>query len=494
MSGTGPAPKGNTGEARNLGLVALIGVVVGSMTGSAMFSLPQNMALKSAAGPVLIAWVIAGIGVFFIVSSFRILANERDDLNAGIYMYAREGFGSFMGFTAAWGYWLMACFGNVAYAVIFMETLDYFFPGTFTGGNTIPAIIGGSIMLWAFQTQVLAGIREAGKLNVIGTVAKAVPVLLFLVILAVTLDLTKLGSDFWGTAPAASSNLGDFASQLTAPMLVTLWAFIGVEGAVVLSGRARNERNVGRATVIGFCGALLVYILISILPFGHLSQTELSALANPSTAGVLDAVVGGWGAVLMNIALLLSVFASFLAWTLLIAEIPFAAGRNGTFPRAFARTNRNGAESVSLWVSTLVMQLTIILVYFSDHAWQTMLSVTSVMVIPSYLLSCLFLWKIAGGAREERLRTTGRSTALLSGICGSVFCLVILYAGGLQYVALVPVLLLAGVPVFIWSRREADDHRPAFTGRERIYVAILLLMNVGVLMLFASGVENLSAL
>lgn len=80
---------------------------------------------------------------------------------------------------------------------------------------------------------------------------------------------------------------------------------------------------------------------LSLLPYGFLTQEEIAAVANPSTAGVLEQVVGPWGAWVMNIGLLIAVLSSWLAWTMIAAEIPAAAAQNGTFPKQFARENQN---------------------------------------------------------------------------------------------------------------------------------------------------------
>ncbi|MGL4674642.1 MAG: amino acid permease, partial [Wohlfahrtiimonas sp.] len=324
-----------------LGLLALIAIVVGSMLGGGVFSLPQNTAASSAVGPVLIAWVIAGIGVYFIANSFRILSDIRPDLQAGVYMYAQEGFGSFIGFNVAWGYWLMTAFGNVAFAVILMDAFDEFFPGVFTNGNNLNSIICGSILIWGYNFLVLSGTKVAGFINTLGTIAKLVPLVLFVLILGVLIDYSQLFSNFWGMDPQIVTEVGtksepvSLLSQILSPMTVTLWAFIGVEGAVVLSGRAKNKKDVGKATLLGFISALVIYILLSVLPFGAMTQTELAAVANPSTAGVLQKVVGEWGNWLMSVGLIISVLAGWLAWTMVCAEIPMVAGEKGAFPKAF---------------------------------------------------------------------------------------------------------------------------------------------------------------
>lgn len=478
--------------AGKLGLIALIGVVVSSMIGGGIFSLPQNMSASAGLGAVMIAWLITGVGMFFIANTFRILSDVRPDLKAGIYMYAREGFGPFVGFTIAWGYWLCQIFGNVGYAVITMDALDYFFPGVFTGGNNLYSIIGGSILIWVFNFLVLSGVKQAGSMNVIGTIAKLVPLAVFIVITAFVFDFAKIDFDFWGQMSGGGEKpLGGITSQIQSTMLVTLWAFIGIEGAVVLSGRARNQSDVGRATLLGFVGALAVYVLLSVLPFGTMHQAELATIANPSTAGVLEHLVGPWGAWLMNIGLIIAVLTSWLAWTMIVAEIPYAAGVNGTFPKVFARENKHGSASVSLWVTSAVMQVAMLVVFFASNAWNTMLSITGVMVLPAYFACTLYLWKVCEDHEYDAKAKTGRAFALGSGILGSIYAVWLIYAAGLQYLLLALAFLACGVPFFIWARKEKRDGQPIFLGYEKWLVGILLIIAIVGIVLFARGIVKL---
>ena len=75
-----------------LGVLGLAAIVVSSMIGGGIFSLPQNMAQSASVGAVILAWIITGVGMFFIANTFRILADAKPDLTSGIYMYAREGY------------------------------------------------------------------------------------------------------------------------------------------------------------------------------------------------------------------------------------------------------------------------------------------------------------------------------------------------------------------------------------------------------------------
>src|SRR5574344_2880926 len=184
-------------KSSGLGVWALAGIVVSSMIGGGIYSLPQNMAAGASAGAVLLAWVITGIGVYFIANTFRILSAAKPDLKAGIYMYSRAGFGPYVGFTIGWSYWLCQICGNVGYAVITMDALNYFFPPYFAGGNNFASIIGGSVLIWFFNFMVLRGIKQATQINLIATITKIIPLFLFIIIMAFVFNADKFDWDFW---------------------------------------------------------------------------------------------------------------------------------------------------------------------------------------------------------------------------------------------------------------------------------------------------------
>ncbi len=471
--------------AGKLGVFGLAGIVVSSMIGGGIFSLPQNMAQSAAVGAVLLAWLVTGFGMYFIANTFRILSNARPDLTSGIYMYARSGFGPYMGFNIGWSYWLCQIFGNVGYAVITMDALNYFFPGVFAGGNNLYSVIGGSILIWFFNFLVLRGVQQATMINLVVTIAKIVPLILFIIIMAFVFNMDKFDFDFWGRL--SEGKLGGLGDQVKNTMLVTLWSFIGIEGAVVLSGRARTQSDVGKATLMGFLGCLAIYVLLSVLPFGFMSQRELAGVANPSTAGVLREVVGPWGSWLMNIGLLVAILASWLSWTMIVAEMPYAMAKNGTFPKFFGRENRAGSPNVSLWVTSSLMQAAMILVYFANNAWNTMLSITGVMVLPAYLVSCLFLWKLCEDHEFPQNTGTSRFAALLTGLLGTVYAIWLLYAAGPSYLLMAVVFIAIGIPFYIWARKDTPENLPLFSGREKVLCGAIVAIAITAIYAFARG-------
>ena len=125
---TSPPETPSAGKRAGLGMAALTALVVGSMIGSGIFALPSQMAGSAAPGPLLIGWVITGVGMLMLAFVFQTLATRKPDVDGGVYGYARAGFGNYIGFTSAFGYWVSAWVGNVAYLVLLFSTLGYFFP------------------------------------------------------------------------------------------------------------------------------------------------------------------------------------------------------------------------------------------------------------------------------------------------------------------------------------------------------------------------------
>lgn len=474
-----------------LGVLSLAAIVISSMIGGGIYSLPQNMAQSASAGAVILAWVITGIGVYFIANTFRILSVAKPDLTAGIYMYSRQGFGPYTGFTIGWSYWLCQICGNVGYAVITMDALNYFFPPYFAGGNNLASIIGGSLIIWAFNFLVLRGIKQATIVNLIGTIAKILPLLLFILVMIFVFHSDRFSFDFWGENIIGGKSLGSLSEQIKSTMLVTLWSFIGIEGAVVMSKHAKSSKSVGRATLLGFIGCLMIYVLLSVLPFGYMSQTELANIANPSTAGILEKIMGKSGAYIMNIGLLVSVLTSWLAWTMVTAQIPQAAAENGTFPKAFAKENEHHAPSVSLYITSLMMQLFMLLVYFSNNAWNTMLSITGVMVLPAYFSSCAYLWKLCEDHEYPTNISIKRSSALIASTIGAIYALWLIYAAGLKYLLAAVIFIALGIPVYIWARAQSNPNDKIFTKREFCFAMLLVALALVAIYALTTGIIKL---
>ena len=437
---------------RKLRLGALTALVIGSMVGSGVFSLPQNMATGAAPLAIIIGWAITGIGILALAFVYQGLSIRKPQLDAGPYAYAKAGFGPFIGFNSAWGYWVSAWIGNVSYAVIMFGALSYFFPA-FGDGNSWQAIVGASILLWLIHGLILSGVRQAAIVNLITTVAKIAPIVLFIAIIAIAFKIDVFSLDFRG---AGTAKLGSVMNQVKSTMLVTLWVFIGIEGASVISARAEKRRDIGAATMLGFFSCLAIYALVSLLSLGILAQPELAALKNPSMAGVLEHIVGPWGAIVINVALVVSVLGAFLSWTLLAAEIPHAASRDGTMPRFFGGENERGAPANSLWITNGLVQIFLIVTLFANSTYQALFTIASVAILVPYVFSGAYAAKIAITG-EGYVDGESKTRDLIAGFVATFYGVWLVYAAGTTYLFMAAMLYAPGIIFYVIARRESGE-------------------------------------
>lgn len=457
---------------KKLGLLALIALVIGSQIGGGGFNVATDMASVANPGSILIGWIITGIGMFALVFSFQNLTNKHPELEGGIYSYAKAGFGSYLGFSSAWGYWLSVWLGNIAFLTLLFSSLGYFFP-IFTGGN-LASIIGASILLWILIFFILQGVQSAALLNIVVTIAKLVPIFLFIVIALFAFHFKNFSQDFWGSG---GFHFSDVVNQTKSTMLVSLWVFTGVEGAVVLSSRARNKKDVGKATVVGLCSTLIIYVLISVLSLGAMPHHELAGLKSPSMAYVLKSIVGPWGAAFITIGLMVSLLGALLGWTLFAAEVPYIAGKDGTFPKLFAKQNKNNVPRNSLIFTGMLIQIFLLTLLVSQKPYNFAFSMASSAILVPYLFSALYQIKVSYRLKEPK--------QMMTGIIASLYGVWILYAAGLSYLLLTAILYALGIFVYLYAQKERKQN--AFKPFELIWACAILLIAVFSVFMLASG-------
>jgi arginine:ornithine antiporter / lysine permease len=452
-----PSPEAPAREASNkLTLLPLVALVVGSMIGGGVFNLPSDMSAHASPGAIIIGWLITGIGMLMLAFVYQNLAVRKPALNSGPYAYARAGFGPYIGFQSAWGYWVSAWLGNVSYSVAIFGSVAFFFP-IFGKGNNLQSVIGASVALWLIHSLVLKGVKQAAFVNVVTTAAKIVPLVAFALVAIFAFNYEKFTLSFWGSGAAGGESLGSIVGQVKSTMLVTLWVFIGIEGASVYSSYAAKRSDVGKATVIGFAGALAIYVLVSLLSTGVLTQKELAGLAVPSMAGVLESLVGKWGAALISLGLVVSVGGAFLSWTMLCAEIPYAAAKDGNFPRWFAAENAAGSPANSLWITNALVQIFLIITLFASSTYQFLYSIASVAILPPYVFSGAYALKLALTGESYEGGDTARNRGIVIGGLATVYGLWLCYAAGLPYLLLTTILFAPATLLYIAARRERGE-------------------------------------
>lgn len=434
---------------QTLSVWALTALVVGSMVGAGIFTLPARFARATGVFGALIAWLIAGVGMLMLAFVFQNLAQRKPDLNSGVFIYAKAGFGNYIGFLAALAFWSSTCVGNVSYFVLIKSTLGEFFP-VFGDGDTVQAVLVSSIIIWLFHFMILRGVEQAAGLNTIVTIAKIVPILTFLFIL-----LFAFNPDvFVANLLSGEGYEEPLWQQVRDTMLVTVFVFIGIEGASIYSRYAEKRSDVGVATVLGFVGVLCLLILVTVLPYGLLPRADLATLRNPSMAGALEVVVGRWGNIFISIGLLISVLGAYLAWTLFAAEVPFMAAKSNLMPNLLNRENAQKVPSAALWMTNLVVQGFLIVTLFAENAFDLALELTSAMALIPYLTVAAYGLKLALTRETYERDARTRNREMMIALIATVYSILMLAAGGLDKLLLAALILAPGTLLFFIARRE----------------------------------------
>lgn len=473
----------NESDTNKLGKTSLIGLVIGSMIGGGAFNIISDMGGQAGGLAIMIGWIITAIGMISLAFVFQNLTNVRPDLEGGIYSYAQAGFGDFIGFSSAWGYWFAAFLGNVAYATLLMSAVGNFFP-IFKGGNTLPSIIVASFLLWGVHFLILRGVETAAFINSIVTVAKLIPIFLVIICMIVVFNFDTFKAGFYGMTSGGTGifSWGDTMSQVKSTMLVTVWVFTGIEGAVVFSGRAKSKKDVGTATVIGLVSVLVIYFLMTVLAQGVIQQNQIADLASPSMAQVLEHIVGHWGSVLVNIGLIISVLGAWLGWTLLAGELPFIVAKDGLFPKWFAKENKNKAPINALLITNILVQIFLVSMLFTDSAYQFAFSLASSAILIPYMFSAFYQLKYT---IEHKGHATVKQWTI--GIIASIYAIWLVYAAGIDYLLLTMLLYIPGL--FVYRFVQRNNHKPLTKGDYILFAVIIILAIIGIIRLAMGSVS-----
>jgi arginine:ornithine antiporter/lysine permease len=469
-----PAPK--------MSVAVLAAMVVGSMVGAGVFNLPGRFATATGVVGALIAWGIAGAGMLMLALVFQSLAIRKPDLDAGVFAYAKAGFGEYLGFFSAFGYWASACVGNAFYWILIGSTLGAVFPAL-GHGDTIPAVILSSVAVWVYFLLVRRGVKEAAVINRLVTIAKMVPILLFIFLCLFAFKPSVFADNL--TAGA----YGSLFDQVKATMLVTVFVFLGIEGASTYSRHAEKREDVGRATILGFLSVLAIFASVTIVSYGILPYQEIATLRQPSMAGVLEAAVGTWGSAFVSIGLIISVMGAYLAWTLMSSEVLYMAAKTGDMPRFLARVSPEGVPTAALILTTVVIQVILVAVMFVSNALDFALDLTAALSLIPYLFVAAYAVKLAW-TREtyEPDDSRLRRDLVVAGLA-TVYTIFLVYAAGPKFLLLSFVVYAPASILFVMARREQG--RRLFSPVELVILAVTVIGAVAGVVALVTGAITL---
>ncbi|MFV0132729.1 amino acid permease [Streptomyces sp. HMX87] len=432
-----PAPGdagGNGRNARRFGLPVATALVMGNIIGGGIFLLPASVAPYGTVS--LLAFGVLTVGAVALALVFGQLA-ARYPRTGGPYVYAREAFGDFAGFLAAWAYWITTWVSNAALAVAAVGYLDVLIP---VGDHRWSACLAALVIQWLPALANFAGTRYVGAVQFVATVLKFVPLLLVAVGGLFFFDAGNLG-------PFNASG-GSAIGAVSAAAAILLFSYLGVESAAVSAGEVKDpRRTVGRATVIGTLGAALVYLLGTLSVFGTVAHDRLVDSSAPFSDAVNAMFGGTWGGWAVALAALVSMTGCLNGWTLLSAQTPYAAARDGLFPAVFAR-KRRGVPTVGVGVTVVLASLLTVYNYTSGSAkvFEVLVLVTTFTATVPYLLATAAqLFHLVSGRRAVDRARLVRDAVVASVAAG--FSLWLVAGAGYAAVYQGVLFLFAGVLV-----------------------------------------------
>lgn len=465
---------------KNLGIGKLTLFAISTTLASGVFSLSGDFAAGGAHTlAVLIGWAICGIGMAGLAVSFYRLSVVKPELSSGIFNYAKTGFGDYIGFINGWGYWISAILAPVSYVALLFATLGNFFDA-FGDGNNLLSVVVGSLYVWFLILLVYRGVNSAVGINAVVVIAKLVPIIftVFAIILMGAFKPSIFMENFAGAADSPS-----LLTQVKGTVTTTVWTFIGIEGAVVLSARAKNTKIAGKATINSFLALLILYVLISVLSMGVMPQEELAKLSNPPMAGVMAYVVGPWGATLVNCAVILSVAGAMLSYVILCTDSAYQPAVNGLFPKFLSKLNRYDAPTWSVLGTGIVLQFFIIMIYVAASSYQKLYAVSTSTIMFPYFFSALYYLKLCIQGHGCDNDAGGKAGAWLAAVVGTVYGLWLLYATGWQYILITTLCYAPGTILYYWSKKERNEKVFPKTSDLAAFIVVMVLFVISIVLL-----------
>ena len=404
------------------------------MIGSGIFLLPASLAFYGSIS--LFGWIISACGALLIARVFATLSKHIPK-RGGPYVYAKEGFGDFVGFLVAWGYWISILTTNAAITVAMLGYLTVFFP--IIGTSPSIAIIIGLSAIWGLSWINSRGIKTAGQIQVITTILKVAPLLVIAVFGIFYIDWTNF-------SPLNVSGESDLKA-IIATTTLTLFAFLGIEsGSIPADDIEDPAKTIGKATMRGTYIAILVYVLGSMVVMGVIPSSILQYSDAPF-ADVAMQMWGPWAKYLVAAGAVIATFGALNGWILMQGQIPMAAARDKMFYAPFAEENRMGSPAIGIAISSVIVSAIMLLNFNKGFvkAFEFMILLSTLTCLVPYLFSTAthMLFSL-----QKRI-----SSNWLIGLVAFLFSCGAIIGSGSDVVFWGFMCLIAGIPVYVWIRK-----------------------------------------
>lgn len=432
---------------RKIGLTTATALVIGNMIGAGVYVLPVSLAEYGSVS--LIGWILSAAGALVLARLFSNFSRMIVNKSGGPYVYTKEGFGDFISFLVAWGYWISVWVGNAAMTIAFLSALSVFFP--VINENPFIAVSIGLSLIWLLTWVNSRGVKESGRIQVVTTVLKLLPLAMIIVFGAFQFDLSYF--------PEFNASDQSDVSVIPVVAALTLYAFLGVESATIPAENIKKpDVTIPRATMLGTILCTLFYILSTFILFGLLSREEI--MSSPAPFALAAGRYGGEAsAYFVAFGAAIAALGALNGWILISGQIPMATARDKLFPKIFKKENKKGMPGLGLIIGSILTSL-LLLMNFSEklaEQFEFIVLLTTVTALIPYLFTsasyALILiekkWNTSRLFRQMILATLAFSYSIWS-VIGS----------GEEAVYYGFLLLLMGIPFYVlmlWNRKK-DKH------------------------------------
>ena len=429
---------------QKIGLITSTSLVVGNMIGAGIFLLPATLAKYGSIS--ILGWIFTAAGAMVLAKIFSNMSKIFPGLSGGPYTYPKAGFGDFIGFLVAWGYWISIWVGNAALITAIISALSVFFPELKT--NSVLAISIGLGIIWFITWINSRGVSASGKFQVVTTILKLAPLIFVIVLGVFYFDI----DNFPLFNITGSSDLVALSGAAT----LTLYAFLGIESASIPAGSVINpEKTIPRATMLGTIISTLVYILGTVVLFGML---PIDILQN-SPAPFADAgrIIGGeYAGYFVAAGMAVSAIGCLNGWILMSGQLSMATAKDNMFPRIFKKENKSGAPYLGLIIGSVLTSLVMLMNYTKGLVDQ--FSFIANLVVFTALIPYLFVAAAYIIVRiDKKLHFNNAFKTFILGSLGFAYALWTIYGSGSDTVFYGFILLMSGIPFYVlmnWNKRN----------------------------------------
>jgi basic amino acid/polyamine antiporter, APA family len=421
--------------------MACTAIVIGNMVGAGFYLSPAAVAPY---GPLaIVSWIVMGCGAGCLGLAFARLA-RLTPATGGPYAYTRLAYGDFAGFLVGWGYWISIWASLPAIGAAFAGSITALVPAAADSRPIALTLTLGS--MWLVVHANLRGVETAGLVASVATWSKLVPFAAIAVF-----GLFWIRADLFTTLNPSGQPLFTACAAL-APL--TMFAYLGLESATVPAGDVVDpERTIPRSTLLGVAVSAVLYVLGTTVVLGVVPREQLAGSMAPFSDAA-RVMWGPWAATLVSLAVIASSLGSLNGWTLLMGQVPMAAADDGLFPAIFGRRSPRGVPAFAIIVSTL---LATVLVLAQAAGGGDFAAVYSLIVGLATLTAAIpyafcSLARALIVIRQDGLR--GLTRPSIVEVAAFIFSMFVIYGCGKEAVFYGLLMLLLGIPVYVWQRRE----------------------------------------